>query len=219
MSGAWDVVPKTISALKDVPLWLLSGFSIAGLILLAVPSIVEPRSQFLHTSFGIGLWAYTVVCCSLCGMRGLSIVSQNRKARSQRNRSRNRRKYFELYLPLFRLTSLMQTESSQVAPWRRRRSPFDLAADWFKNNPSRTTVREGVSVTILGGTHFPLQEIRSALASRTDLAELDLINLVQAAVVDRSSRSKTDLLSDSEGKLYHYIRERFDELHVVLDRN
>src|SRR5882724_10681010 len=95
------VVPGLLSVLRSIPLWILVGFAAAGYAGLFVPAFGEADLTDFRRTWGAWLWLDAIAFTVLSIACAIDLAIQGTTARMRRRRRLDRRRYYEVYAPLY----------------------------------------------------------------------------------------------------------------------
>jgi len=223
------VVPKILSALHSLPLWIFVSLAVAGFAALLVPSFGGADVIGFHAKWGWLCWLDAVVFSvfSLCCAVDLAVKAV--RARRKKWYQHQKALYSQVYVPLYK--QLMEihiiTSNAMLAPflrvrlknagWELRNNRRKGAALWaaWKAIFDRKITKEKGEVDY-GGT-FPIGMIEYIVRSNISFCDEQLAVLMHRAVNYRKEeRVGTDDLSEDDVALYNYIVKRRDQLKRIV---
>jgi hypothetical protein len=76
-----SAIPPMLSALRALPVWILSGLTLAGLAILYMPAFGGVDPSGFRKDWGVSVWAGTILCAILAGARLIDSVITNYASR------------------------------------------------------------------------------------------------------------------------------------------
>src|SRR5258707_14839970 len=94
-------LPRLLSVINSIDLWVFIAFAIAGYAVLFVPGFGGIELRDLKKEIGTWCWLVAVVFSMFSIVRATDLISKAAHARSERRRRRARSIYVNLYAPLY----------------------------------------------------------------------------------------------------------------------
>ncbi len=209
---------KVLSALRDLPLWLLAGIAISLSLALFLPTLKSAMPAAPWIAFFALLFAVLTVS------RFMSIFMGQWMARRDAIRRREQRALTRIYQPIYvlfltrhvtgvssvgarRLSDRLANAREALGSFRSRKAGVKAA---FKAIFDK---KEHTSAEIEFGGDFPLARIIEIVRANSSVADLRLMKLVRWA--DRSiyeDEHGGGLMTDAELELLNYVNSRMANL-------
>jgi hypothetical protein len=231
-------IPRLLSVINSIDLWVFIAFAFAAYAALFVPSFGGIELVEFKKDIGPWCWLVAVVFSIFSIVRATDLISKTAHARSDRRRRRARNIYINLYAPLY--AELMNihvvTATSVLAPKFRDR--WENAVDKLRTIKSRSlSIRRRRAVLkaawtalfdrqeteergeVEYGGAFPIDEIDRLVRDNPLNCDDTLLTLVRRAISTRIENgvSPHDVTPD-DVRLYRHIFQQRDRLKRVYDR-
>jgi hypothetical protein len=215
------VLPKLLSVLHSLPLWILAGFAGAGYALLFVPSFGGVDAGHFKKTFGEWCWVDAIVFSVLTAACAIDLVVKQQRAQAKRHRQQEAFRYTKIYEPLFAnlMSIYISTYGGSARTFRERLVFARLKLTSGKSKRSAITAaykalfdrkaRPPVGEVEYGGD-FPLSQIDRVVKSNLKFCDDALLNLVARAVATRMEEGgRRGYLTVDDVKVYdHIVRQR-----------
>jgi hypothetical protein len=225
------ILPRLLSVLNSIDLWVFVGMAAAGYAGLFVPTFGGVDLAEFRNQVGGWCWLDAVAFSMLSLARATDLISKGANARAIRQRRRQRNIYLELYAPLYaELIKIHAVTSNSVGAPKLR---YRLENALYK---LRTVKKRGAALKLAwrslfdrletdergeveyGGV-FPIDKIEYLIHSNLLYCDDALLYLLRQSVTTRieSQARSHDVTADDVRLSRHIFRER-KRLKRVFDR-
>jgi hypothetical protein len=225
------VVPKLLSVLHSIPLWILVGLAAVGYAALFAPSFGGVDLTEFRRQWGVWCWLDAVTFTILSVACAIDIVLKARMVAARRRRRYEKNRYYHVYAPLF--AELMKIHviivSGTGAPklrHRLRNAWIELTTIRRRRTAIKSALKELFDKHMLeqtgevhSGGAFPIGKIERAVQSNLMSCDDELLNLTGRAVEARREENLgvAELSNEDVQLRKHIIRER-DRLKEMLTK-
>lgn len=226
-----SALPKLLSVLHSVPLWILAGLAAAGWVSIFAPGFGGVDVTQFKKLWGPWFWLDAVVFSVLAVACAIDLYVKNRRIRARRRRRREEHRYFQIYDPLF--AALMKihvtTSSATGAPYFSQRVEnawtelTSIKRKWPAIKAAWRALFDKQKIgphgeVDYGGT-FPINIIEKVAHANLAYCDDELLNLMGRATETRIEEGiASGDLSTQDIKLYDHIVEQRDRLKRYLER-
>ncbi len=225
------VVPRLLSALHSLPLWILIGFAAAGYAAIFVPSFGGIDLAAFKKEWGPWCWLDAITFSVLSVACAIDLFVKRSRSRARRRRQREEHRYFKIYAPLF--AELMKIHITMSSAMGAPRISQRAAYAWLKLRSikkRRAAIKAawralfdrkeiGPTGEVDYGGEFPIDEINRVVHLYLVYCDDELLGLVGRAVDTRmNDRSQSEELTADDIRLYDHIIAQRDRLKRMLAR-
>jgi hypothetical protein len=193
MSGI-DAVPRFLSALHSLPLWILVGLAAAGYATLFVPSFGGADLVVFREKWAWVCWLDAVVFTILSVACAVDLTIKERGRRKKKRLEHERNLYLQVYAPLYdELNEIRASASTAImAPffsirvknalrrWRYTRNKWvAIRISWIELFDRKETKPTG---DVEYGGSFPLSKIERVVRANLAFCDDQLAELTRSAV-------------------------------------
>lgn len=210
---------RFLSTLKEIPLWLLSGVTVALCVILYVPELRGAAPADALPWLTVAAIVFAVLTMFRLSSAFFTAWRTRRRATRRRERRRLNRIYQTLY-NLF-LTRHVTISSGVGAPYLRNRtarayqilfSTRHRLAGIKRAFRALFDKRISTSAEVEFGGDFPLARILEIVRANANYADTELLTLVARADRARYEEAGSALLTDAELRLYFHIEDEYERL-------
>lgn len=225
------LLPKLLSVLHSVPLWILAGFAVAGYAVIFVPSFGGIDVTEFKKQWGPWCWLDAIFFSVLAVACAIDLYVKYHRARARRRRQREEHRYFKIYAPLFaELMKIHITTSGGLgAPYFSQRVAHawmkltGIKRKWPATKRAWKALFDKIPLHPTGevdyGGIFPIDAIKKVIHANLVYCDDQLLNLMGRATDTRINDSiGSGDLSTEDVRLYDHIVEQRDWLRKYLNR-
>jgi hypothetical protein len=226
-----DDASKFLSVLNTIPLWLLSGCAVVGYAALFAPAFGGVDLLEFRRVWGPLLWLDAVSFSILSATYVIEHVARYMRARNKRSRQRDKNRYYNIYLPLYRemLEIKVTTSTSMMAPLFAQRvrnayrvlttnkCRFSLIRNAWRALFDKKQTPEIGEVEF--GGNFPLRTIERTVKECLIHSDPALIDLICRADRTRMEDGVTSHeMTADDVRLFNHIVNEHDHLKRRVER-